>query len=84
VRYTYEVNGRQYSGDRLTVGVRISATFSAFAKRAAARYPVGMEVDVHYNPESPGESVLHPLSRWHYLLWLFLAAMLALAWSSGN
>jgi hypothetical protein len=86
VCYTYEVNGRQYSGDRLTVGVRMSATFSALAKRTAARYPVGTEVDVHYNPESPGESVLQPLSRWHYLLWLLVATMFALAWSaaSGN
>lgn len=81
VVYTYEVNGRKYSGDRVVIGVTTSATIPRFAKRTARKYPVGHEVDVFYNPESPGESVLEPYSRWHYLLWLMAAAMFTLAWA---
>jgi hypothetical protein len=81
VLYTYEVNGHLYAGDRLRLGVVTSSNIPGMARRLAARYPVGSEVDVHYNPESPGESVLHPHSRWHYLLWITAAAMFALAWS---
>jgi hypothetical protein len=81
VLYTYEVNGRQYTGDRLTIGVNVSATVPGFGERTAARYPVGTEVEVHYNPQNPGESVLHPHSRWHYLIWLVAAGMFALAWA---
>jgi hypothetical protein len=81
VLYTYEVNGHLYAGDRVRLGVVTSSTIPGAARRLAARYPAGSEVDVHYNPESPGESVLQPYSRWHYLLWLMAAAMLALAWA---
>ena len=81
VTYTYEVNGRRYSGDRLTVGVIVSASFPGLAGRTAAKYPVGGEVDVHYNPRSPGESVLRPRSVLHHLLWVVAAALFAFAWA---
>jgi hypothetical protein len=81
VVYTYEVNGRQYTGDRVRLGVIVSATLPGWAKRMAAQYPVGSEVEVYYNPQDPGESVLHPHSRLHYLLWLVAACMFALAWA---
>jgi hypothetical protein len=81
VRYAYEVNGRRYSGDRLTLGMVMSASLPGFAKRTAARYPVGKEVEVYYDPQSPGESVLHPHSRWHYLIFLVAGCMLTLAWA---
>jgi hypothetical protein len=42
---------------------------------------VGSEVEVHYNPQNPGESVLRPHSRWHYLIWLVAAGMFTLAWA---
>ena len=81
VVYVYEVNGRQYTGDRLTIGVVMSATLPYFAKRAAAKYPVGREVDVYYNPDSPGESVLRPRSPLQHLTWLVAAVPLGLAWA---
>lgn len=81
VVYQYQVNGREYTGGRLTMGVVISASFPGAANRTARRYPVGTEVQVHYNPQSPGESVLHPRSYWHYLLWLVAAVMFVLAWA---
>jgi Protein of unknown function (DUF3592) len=79
VTYTYEVDGRRYAGDRLTMGATVSASFPGFARRIAARYPVGGTVDVHYNPLDPGESVLRPRSVLHHLLWMIAAALFAFA-----
>jgi hypothetical protein len=81
VVYEYEVNGRKYRGDRLTIGVVVSATLPGFARRTAARYPVGTEVDVHYDPNKPGESVLHPRSAMHWLIFVAAGIMLTLAWA---
>jgi Protein of unknown function (DUF3592) len=81
VVYEYDVNGRKYRGDRLTIGVVLSATLPGFAWRTAARYPVGREVDVHYDPKTPGESVLRPFSLLHLILFVAAGAMLWLAWA---
>ena len=81
VMYTYTVNGRQYQGDRVTMGTKISASAPGVANRLAKRYPIGTEVEVHYNPKSPGESVLHPRSFTHWLLWIIVIAMSTLAWA---
>jgi hypothetical protein len=80
VVYRYEVNGHEYKGDRIATGLKISATIPALADRAARRYPVGTAVDVHYNPQDPGESVLEPHTRASYLLWIAAAGMFVLAW----
>src|SRR5262249_2096244 len=84
VIYAYEVNGHQYQGDRLTIGAIVSATFSGMAKRTAAKYPVGAEVDVHYNPQSPGDSVLRPYSWLQLLPLVISASLLAFAWAVGT
>jgi hypothetical protein len=81
VVYEYEVNGRRYTGDRLTLGVVASATFPWAARRTAAKYPVGREVTVYYDPNSPGESVLRPWSWFHLIPPLVAAGILALAWA---
>lgn len=81
VVYSYEVNGRTYSGDRLAMGTVASSSLVAMAQKTADEYPVGREVQVHYNPDGPGESVLHPRSATHLLLWVIAAAILALAWA---
>ncbi len=81
VVYAYEVGGREYAGDRLTLGVTVTASFPGYAARVAARYPVGREVAVHYDPRDPGESVRRPRSGLHHLLWVIAAALFALAWA---
>jgi hypothetical protein len=81
VQYEYEVNGRKYSGDRLTIGLVISANFPGYARRVAAKYPVGKEVDVHYDPSRPGESVLQPRSAWHLLLPIIVVGVGVLVWA---
>jgi len=65
----------------MSFAVVASATFPGFAKPLAAQYPVGMEVDVNYNPKNPGDSVLRPHSPLHYVLWLVAACLLGLTWA---
>jgi hypothetical protein len=84
VVYTYSVHGRKFAGDRLTLGVAWAASFPGLAGRFVRHYPVGKEVQVHYNPDDPGESVLQPSSSLHYLVWLIAGAMLALGWAMGT
>jgi hypothetical protein len=81
VVYNYEVNGRKYTGDRLRMGLVMSANVTGLAKRTARRYPVGDEVEVYYNPKKPSESVLHPYTNWFLLPWLMAAAVFWLAWA---
>ncbi|SFI04377.1 DUF3592 domain-containing protein [Planctomicrobium piriforme] len=84
VVYGYTVNSRRYVGDRIRLGVTISSTLPALARGAADKFPVGSEVNVHYNPRSPSESVLYPLSILHVLPWLICAAALAFAWAVAS
>jgi hypothetical protein len=58
VRYEYEVDGRKYSGDRITLA-RVART-GDFAAAMLARYPVGEGVRVHYDPKDPKSAVLRP------------------------
>lgn len=68
-------------GDRLTLGVVFTVSLPGFARRTAAKYPVGREVVVYYDPANPGESVLRPWSWFHLIPLLVGGAMLALAWA---
>jgi len=57
VRYAYKVNGKSYTG------TRISASELYFKSLGRARdrlrnYPVGGEVSVRYEPDNPGNSLL--------------------------
>jgi hypothetical protein len=81
VVYSYVVNGREYRGDRLVLGVKRSSSVRGFAQRQAAKYPVVSEVDVYYDPASPGDSVLNPRSRSYLVPWLIAAGILAFAWA---
>jgi len=76
VQFTYEVNGRQYHGDRVRIAVVVSSTLASLAGWTASAYPVGSEVLVYYNPKKPSESVLHPWSWWILLPWLIVVVFL--------
>lgn len=84
VRYTYEVNGRQFLGDRVHIAAVISSTIPWLAWLSAEKYPVGMEVDVHYNLQKPSESVLHPWSLWGAVPWLIFVGLFGLGWALGG
>ena len=56
--YTYSVSGRAYAGTRKTLHDRHYSRDTIDA--VVAKYPIGMRVEVHYDPARPEESVLTP------------------------
>jgi hypothetical protein len=73
-----------YRGATAASGARVSSNVQAIARKRAEKYPVGAEVDVHYNPDNPAESVIKPGGRALLLLWLIPAAMVTLAYFAGR
>ncbi len=53
IEFAYKVEGQEYHN---TVGE--PGTVQASAEAEAARYPVGTELDVHYDPQDPTHSAL--------------------------
>ena len=65
IEYRYEVNGEKLTGDRVwTSDGGSSSSMSSFAEQAVAKYPVGREVKVHYDPAAPAVCVLEPGTTW--------------------
>jgi len=65
IEYRYSVDGKELTGDRVwTSDGGTSSNMSSFAKKAVARYPVGKEVTVHYDPAAPAVCVLEPGATW--------------------
>ena len=63
ISYQYEVAGKEYQGKRRTlVNVGVGGVLRGAAQQVVARYPVGSEVTVFYDPEDPGEAVLERTS----------------------
>jgi hypothetical protein len=48
--YEYQVGGLVYRADRLQMGPAILTSAAGETERQAARYPIGGEVTVYYNP----------------------------------
>lgn len=58
VVYRYEVGGRVYENSRLAVAVEYGVQNLPALERMAARFPVGAEVPVYYDPHNPADSAL--------------------------
>ena len=59
VIYQYQVDGKPYTGQVIKAGEQFfSVRIYGDAQKTIARYPVGAQVMVHYNPENPQESAL--------------------------
>jgi hypothetical protein len=58
IQYDYEVNGQSYVGDRVNVGRIQKSINPRKSQEILARYPVGGNVTVYYNPANPQEAVL--------------------------
>lgn len=54
VKYTYSVGSQSYQSSRITFGQ------SKNVHQTVARYPKGENIQVHYDPEDPGQAVLEP------------------------
>jgi Protein of unknown function (DUF3592) len=60
VRYTYSLQGKEYTGERVAFGVK--NTNRNPAAEVVNRYPLDKLVMVYYNPEKPEEAVLERAS----------------------
>ena len=61
--YDFEVNGTAYSGARVGV-LHVASSNRGKADGVVARYPVGSEVTVFYDPGDPQTAVLEPGVSW--------------------
>ena len=57
VEYAYQVRGQEYRSRQITLDSRTGGLRS-FAEKAAARYPVGMTVELRYDPSNPSRAAL--------------------------
>lgn len=76
----YKDNGDKFCVSRIRYGGFRWGEGKADAFDTVARYPVGREVDVHYSPDDPRETVLEAVSPWTEmvaLLGLGIAFLLA-------
>jgi len=84
VRYEFSVNDTLFEGSRITFG-SVSTSDSEDAKEKLRKYPLRKKVDVYYDPEFPGESVLikggnmwTSVIKYSPWLFIFFGVMLAL------
>jgi len=68
ILYEYSVNGVKLRSDVWRLGVGRSS-FTGFAKKAVAKYPIGLSVPVYYNPDKPTDAMLETgNASWAFLL----------------
>lgn len=86
ITYTYVVDGRTFSNDR----VNFYST-SSFTEVLKTRYPTGTQVIVYYDSSNPRLAVLEPTSlgwgiymSWISLITLPVLTFWCLAWSRRN
>lgn len=75
--YRFQVGGRNYAGNR----IRFDETRYDTTKKAQtelAKYPVGMQVQVYYDPQNPANCVLQRSNRTGWGL-LVIGAVITLA-----
>jgi hypothetical protein len=58
VEYAYTVNGHEYRSRQIQLDDDGGGESGDDAKKLAARYPEGSEVEVHYDPANPGSAAL--------------------------
>lgn len=78
IGYEYQLDGRTLTGSRVWIGDAYSSSPGNEFRTAVKRYPVGRQVQVHYDPQDPTESVLEPGPTWSGSL-LFLIGLGVLA-----
>lgn len=60
IAYKYNVDGKDYSSSKVTVGDPPFTGSISPARRIQSEYPVGKSVDVYYDPGVPSSSALRP------------------------
>jgi hypothetical protein len=78
VAYRYQVDGRQYIGNKYSIYFDHSKQRSAELERLVMEYQPGTRITCYVNPHNPTQAVLH--RSWE--LWRFMILIL-LTWSIG-
>lgn len=81
VRYSYEVDGLLYEGQRIAFGSKIELRQREKAAEYLALYPVDREVRVYYNPEKHSEAALQQVA--HGTIESLVMGIIILVISSG-
>jgi hypothetical protein len=58
VRYSYQVAGQSYEGNKIGFGFQQSFGNASKAQAAITRYPVGGQISVFYDPNNSADAVL--------------------------
>jgi len=69
VQYSYQVNGQLYQSARLAPGPEVGGSG---AGKVIAKYPMGAQVVVFYDPTNPSDAVLEKNAPAQWLIWLVL------------
>ncbi len=70
IEYAYSVNGRDCHSSKLSIGGDLNTSAGSRAERRCARYPIGGELQVFYDPKDPSSCCLErradtaPLLTW--------------------
>ena len=73
VEFRYQVGGLGFSSRQIALGLEMSGSRGA-ADKIVARYPVGAEVEVHYDPANPSQAALENPKG---MSWLIFGAAIA-------
>jgi hypothetical protein len=73
VHYAYQVMGQPYQRDKVMPGPDVGGSG---AHKVVARYPIGAQVMVYYNPDKPSEALLERSMPGHILwFWIMLGIL---------
>ena len=78
VWFGYQVNGTNYSSEKISWGGRPYSPVTTGAQQVLDRYPIGSPVQVYYNPQKPKQSVLEPHEKGGLstLTWIMVACVI--------
>lgn len=69
VMYSYQAGGQTHQGNTIAPGPQVGGSG---AGKVVARYPIGSQVVVYYNPQNPAEAVLEKKAPAQFWLWFIL------------
>lgn len=69
VQYSYQVSGQTYQSSKRAPGMEVGGTG---AGSVVAKYPVGAQVVVFYDPQNPSDAVLERKAPAQWLMWVLL------------
>jgi hypothetical protein len=56
--YEYDAAGQHFESSQISFNLVASTSFSSWAERVVAKYPIGSPVQVYYDPVKPSEAIL--------------------------